>query len=69
MKKPPPDPKACASCDSFRVASPADTTGYCYLMPPVSKVQIGADLVDTREQVKYRLNDIARFKIQCTLLG
>lgn len=34
MKKPPTDPKTCASCESYQPVKPGDG-GYCYLMPPI----------------------------------
>lgn len=35
MKKPPADPKTCASCESYKPVNPGDEAGYCHLMPPV----------------------------------
>lgn len=34
MKKPPADPKSCASCEPYKPVDPGDDAGYCHLMPP-----------------------------------
>lgn len=34
VKKPAPDRKSCASCDSYNPVNPGDEAGYCHLMPP-----------------------------------
>lgn|GEM_PF-4861458 len=34
-KKPAPDCKSCASCESYKPVNPGDDAGYCHLMPPV----------------------------------
>lgn len=33
MKKPPADPKTCASCAHFQRVNPADDAGYCHAHP------------------------------------
>jgi hypothetical protein len=52
MKKPPADPKTCASCESFRTV-PGESAR-CYLMPPVC-----IDGIWTRPPVES--NDECRF--------